>query len=120
MNEYIEREALICKLNDIAADYIKDNSIQCTIAAGTVIDIRDNVVMKQPTSNDSAKSTNFDRIKAMSVDELAEFLQRGGDHICFDTCEKATGNKFQCKYESLTEKNCVQCMVEWLEAEVTE
>ena len=51
MAEYIERESAIKKLNNIATDYIKDNSIQCSIAAGTVIDIRDNVIMKAPAAD---------------------------------------------------------------------
>ena len=49
--EYIEREALIAKLNDIATEYIRDKSIQCTLAAGVVLDIRDDVAKKQPTAD---------------------------------------------------------------------
>lgn len=49
MAEYIEREKLIAELNNIALDLLKDNSIQCSLAAGTVVDIKDNVVAKQPT-----------------------------------------------------------------------
>ena len=51
MAEYIEREALIAKLDDIANDYLKDNSTQCDIAAGTVVDIRDSVIMQAPTAD---------------------------------------------------------------------
>ena len=48
MPEYIERGAVIKKLDDIAFDYIKDNSIQCGIAAGVVIVIRDDVIREAP------------------------------------------------------------------------
>ena len=51
MAEYIEREALITELNNIAIDYIKDNSIQCSIASGVVINIRDTVILEQPTAD---------------------------------------------------------------------
>ncbi len=49
--EYIEREKLITELNNIALDLLKDNSIQCSLAAGTVVDIKDNIVAKQPTAD---------------------------------------------------------------------
>ena len=48
---YIERKKLITELNNIAIDLLKDNSIQCSLAAGTVVDIKDNVVAKQPTAD---------------------------------------------------------------------
>lgn len=51
MKEYIEREKLIAKLNNIAIDLLKDNSIQCSLAAGTVVDIKDNLVAKQPAAD---------------------------------------------------------------------
>lgn len=51
MAEYIEREKLITELNSIALDLLKDNSIQCSLAAGTVVDIKDNIVAKQPTAD---------------------------------------------------------------------
>lgn len=46
MAEYIEREALIEVLNGLAIELLKDKSIQCSLAAGTVVDIKDNVVVK--------------------------------------------------------------------------
>lgn len=48
---YIECEDLITELNNMASDLIKDNSIQCNIAAGTVIEIKDNIVAKQPAAD---------------------------------------------------------------------
>lgn len=47
MAEYIEREKVLEEINDIITDYIKDNSIQCSIAAGTALSIRDDVIIKQ-------------------------------------------------------------------------
>ena len=49
--EYIEREELITKLNDMAWDLIKVNSIQRNIAAETVAEIKYNIVAKQPTAD---------------------------------------------------------------------
>ena len=41
---YIEREDLITESNNMASDLIKDNSIQCNIAAEeAIIDIRENI-----------------------------------------------------------------------------
>ena len=51
MAEYIEREKVIEELNNIAIDYIKDNTIQCSIAAGVVVNIKDTVITKQPTAD---------------------------------------------------------------------
>jgi hypothetical protein len=51
MAEYIERNKVLDELNSIATDYIKDGSIQCSIAAGVVINIRDDVILKQPTAD---------------------------------------------------------------------
>ena len=45
--EYIDREAVIKKLNRIAKELLADNSIQCSLAAGTIVDIKDNVIAKQ-------------------------------------------------------------------------
>ena len=38
--------------------------------------------------------TNYDRIKAMSVEELADVLYDANDKICFENCSASTGNKF--------------------------
>ena len=51
MPEYIEREALIEVLNYIASEYAHDGSMQCLIAAGTVIHIKDDVVLNVPTAD---------------------------------------------------------------------
>ena len=47
--QYIERGELVKELNLVANEYLADGSVQCDIAAGTVVDIRDNIVMKLPT-----------------------------------------------------------------------
>lgn len=52
--------------------------------------------------------TNYDRIKNMSVEEMAEWL--------------ANSNLKQCKKDFLKciKTNCVNCQKEWLESEVSE
>lgn len=42
--------------------------------------------------------TNFEKIKAMSVEELANVIYKANDEICFANCMSATGNKFSCKF----------------------
>lgn len=64
------------------------------------------------------KRTNFDIIKNMSVDELADFLKQGIDDMCFDNCLKSTGDKLNCPFgEDVTLDNCKQCIKQWLESE---
>ena len=41
---------------------------------------------------------HYERIKAMSIDELAEFMYSAADKICFDNCTQDTGNKYSCKF----------------------
>lgn len=43
-------------------------------------------------------NTNYDRIKAMSVEELADVLYDANDKICFENCSASTGNKFSCHF----------------------
>lgn len=46
--QFLERKQLINEVDNIVKEYIADNSIQCNIAAGAAIDIRDNVIKKLP------------------------------------------------------------------------
>ena len=62
--------------------------------------------------------TNFEKIKAMSVEELANVIYKANDEICFNNCISDTGNKFSCKFgENVDEQNCKECMKNWLESE---
>ncbi len=63
------------------------------------------------------KQTNYDCIKAMSVDELADVIYDLPDKICLQNCR----NKFECPCgENLDISNCKNCMKQWLESEVSE
>ncbi|MEE0968358.1 MAG: hypothetical protein U0M06_03175, partial [Clostridia bacterium] len=63
--------------------------------------------------------TEFDRIKNMNIEQLAEFLYSAPDKICFENCTKDTGNKFSCKFgEGVDVANCINCMKEYLLREV--
>ena len=55
--------------------------------------------------------TNFDRIKAMNIDELAKFIP---DWSYTKACKCDELPYTQCNYE------CDKCVKEWLEREVTE
>lgn len=62
--------------------------------------------------------THYDRIKNMSIEELAEFMYSAPDKICFENCKKDTGNKFSCKFgEGVDTANCINCMKQYLESE---
>lgn len=63
--------------------------------------------------------TNYDRIRNMSVGELAEVLYKANDDICFNNCTQNTGNKYKCPFsDNVKPKNCINCMKKWLESEV--
>ena len=77
-----------------------------------------NKIMKNENT-EREKQSNFDRIKAMNVEELAEFMHSAPDKICFENCTKDTGNKFSCKFgENVDLSNCIKCMKQYLESEV--
>ena len=61
-----------------------------------------------PTENHMPK-TNFDRIKAMSVEEMAKIIQ----------CPEGR-NSDQGKRNCLHDISCYQCKKQWLESEVSE
>ena len=59
------------------------------------------------------KQTNYDRIRNMSVEELAEFMQKcGWDFPPYCDYQKAT--------RGICNQNCKECAKQWLESEVTE
>ena len=59
------------------------------------------------------KQTNYDRIRNMSVEELAEFMQKcGWDFPPYCDYQKAT--------RGICDQNCLKCAKQWLEQEVEE
>lgn len=65
--------------------------------------------------------TNLERIKNMSVEEMAEFIYSANDKICFENCKQDTGNKYDCKFgDDLKPENCIKCMRAYLESEAKE
>ena len=71
----------------------------------------------------TAPITNFDRIKAMSVDEMAKLIEECDlgleSKICFEQCEKMTGDEYKCPYpEEERLSHCIDCVKQWLESEV--
>lgn len=64
------------------------------------------------------RQTNYDRIKNMTIEELADFMYSASDEICFANCTRDTGNKFSCKLgDDCSPENCKRCMKEYLESE---
>ena len=59
--------------------------------------------------------TQFDRINAMNIDELAEFLMNVNNAYAMDCmCGMS-----ECKHPDIN-NNCAICFKEWLESEVEE
>lgn len=48
---YIDEDKLVAELDKLVAEYLKDNSIQCSLAAGVTADIRDTVLKEIPTAD---------------------------------------------------------------------
>lgn len=43
--QFIERDSVVSELDGLIKTYVDDGSVQCHIAAGTAIDIRDNIIL---------------------------------------------------------------------------
>ena len=64
---------------------------------------------------------NYERIKNMSVEEMAKALMHINDEICFQACLNATGNKFECPIKGEVElEDCQKCFKKWLLSEAKE
>ena len=72
---------------------------------------------------DEPKQTNYDRIRNMSIEEMAKHIDsyddKLGGKICCWYCEKTTGSKYRCPYaEEERDTHCIDCVKEWLSSEV--
>lgn len=67
------------------------------------------------------KKTNYDRIKEMTVDEMAEFLEEVSSCQCSVICSENSG---KCDYANLTFEDrveyCHRNIKQWLESEEEE
>ena len=43
--QFLEKDSVVSELDGLIRTYVEDGSMQCHIAAGTVIDIRDNMIL---------------------------------------------------------------------------
>lgn len=50
-DEFIRRSDAMNKINDIAAEFLKDHSIQCDIAAGIAVGIKNDVIKTLPAAD---------------------------------------------------------------------
>ena len=50
-DEFIRRSDAMNKINDIAAEFLKDHTIQCDIAAGVAVDIKNDVIKTLPAAD---------------------------------------------------------------------
>lgn len=62
--------------------------------------------------------TNFDRIKSMGVEEMAEYIYIHDDDLNDVICKSMHVN---CPFgDDVTSENCLLCIKKWLESEVAE
>ncbi len=65
-----------------------------------------------------AKQTNYDKIKNMSVHQMAEYLYTHDDSLNDKICKSAHK---ECPFgDNVESKNCIECVRQWLESEATE
>ena len=50
-NDFISRKAAMDKMNNIAAEFLKEHTIQCDIAAGVTVDIKNDVIKTLPAAD---------------------------------------------------------------------
>ena len=50
-DDFIRRSEAMNKINDIAAEFLKDHTIQCDIAAGVAVDIKNDVIKTLPAAD---------------------------------------------------------------------
>lgn len=50
-NDFIRRSEAMNKINDIAAEFLKDHTIQCDIAAGVAVNIKNDVIKTLPAAD---------------------------------------------------------------------
>ena len=61
--------------------------------------------------------TNYDRIRNMSIDELAEYIYNRDDELSGEICR----HYMPCPYgEDCKPENCKDCIKKWLQSEVAE
>lgn len=64
------------------------------------------------------KQTHFERIKAMSVEEMAEYIYEHDDNLNDIICKAMYS---ECPWGDLVSSdNCLCCIKKWLESEVAE
>ncbi len=60
------------------------------------------------------KHTNFEKIKDMTVEEMAEFL----DRVRYDYCTTCCNNLNNCMRNNAIEPICKNHFINWLESEI--
>lgn len=88
-----------------------DGSERCAICGRDIPEGRQVCVICGKVPN--KVKTNYDRIRNMSIEELARFMNECG-HDFPPYCEYIKAASGRC------DQNCIKCAREWLEAEVTE
>ena len=65
--------------------------------------------------------TNFEKIKAMGVEELAEYIDKHDDALCDKICNAVWKQHHICPDgiddESVERYCCIRCIKNWLESE---
>lgn len=98
MAEYIEREALIAVLNGLVLELLKDKSIQCSLAAGTVVDIKDNVVVPMLAADVVEVVRCKDCVSFAYYKEPLKYKGKVWEGKCTVTGDLINDDNFFCRY----------------------
>lgn len=74
MQKFIDVQKLADYLTEEAKNYLEDNSVQCTIAAGVVCSVKEDI-LRMPTAN-VVEVGKIEQIKSEAVKEFAERLKK--------------------------------------------
>ena len=67
------------------------------------------------------KQTNYDRIRNMSVEEIANGIYHRDEILLDKICKMSCKENGRCPVEdTVTSSDCINCVKRWLESEVTE
>ena len=120
MSDYIKREDAIDLFKSGVNSFVGFCTVEQAIENIKAVPKADVVPVETAVQVQEPK-TQYDRIRNMSVEGMAEFLYSAPDKVCFDNCKRDTGNKYSCKFgEGVPTEKCIRCMKEYLESEVTE
>ena len=94
MDEYIEREALMAKLDEEVKFYISDRTLKGNFAAGVLCDMRDGTIAKFPAAD--VEPVRHGRWLCWGKNETPTYENYGTCSVCGEDAEIYTEHRNYC------------------------